>query len=342
MDFLVGLAAFVGGVVLLVGGGQALVKGAVALALRMGVSPLLIGLTIVAWGTSAPELAFNVSAAWQAKTALVMGNVVGANICNLALVLGVGALIAPLRVDSVIIRREQPILIALVATVTVMAFVPVGAGPAFGGATGVLLLGIFLVYSAVAIRAGLKQHPRDQTLASEMERSEGDERETRTIAGVVYVLTGLLLLGVGGHLASDGATRIALAAGLDPRIVAVTVVSLGTTLPEMITGIVAIRKGQIDLAVGNAVGSCLFNLGFIFPIAALITPFEMPPEAGGSLVAMGLLAVVLVPICRTHKFHIAKVEGAFLLGLYALYLAYETFQAVRGTGTPPIQALVGE
>jgi cation:H+ antiporter len=326
-----------GGMVLLLAGGRLLIAGAVSTATRLGVSTLLIGLTLVAWGTSAPELALNVVSASKGRGDLALGNVVGANICNMGLVLGLCALIRPLLVEVRIIKVE---LVLNAALLCLVAGVGLSVGlPWWAAAT---LLGVFAVYSAWTIRtavrqsAATRQERRDAAEAQAEAGAVGGEKVEGEPLGwlaiVVCFAVGLPLLGYGGSLASDGAVGIAAGLGVPPAIIGVTIVSIGTTLPELITGLMAVRMGQSDLAMGNAIGSCLFNVCAIFGIAGLIAP----PEVGGMsgpfalpMITMAILAVVLIPMSRTTGRTVSRIEGGVLLAAYALFLAASAMLAVH-------------
>lgn len=283
------------GLVMLLAGGRALVTGSLDVARRLDVPPLLVGLTIVAWGTSAPELAFNLVAAAQDKPDLVFGNTVGANICNLGLVVGVSALLARLVVHSTIIRRELPIMLAIFALLLLAATTPALYNALAGRLLPAALLAFFIAYSAFIIRAGLRARPENRRLAKEAEAATERVAQRRLPVSLMLMVAGLTLLAAGGNLAADAATEIALWCGLSERVVAVTVVAVGTTLPELVTSIIAVRRKEVDLAVGNAVGSCVFNIAMIFAAASLITPAPLP---GG-----GLRDLRLACVQRRHPDH---------------------------------------
>ncbi|MGE0480130.1 MAG: calcium/sodium antiporter [Phycisphaerae bacterium] len=316
---------FLGGLVLLLVGGRLLVSASVDTARRLSVSPLVVGLTLVAWGTSAPELALNLISAFKGRGNLALGNVVGANICNMGLVLGVCALIRPLQVSERLIRIEVWLNAAILVF---MAALGLSAG--FAAWEAVLMLGVFAAYSAWTIIAALRES-RDLSRSQQAAVLGPDpalpEPPMSWIMISACFVGGLALLSGGGSLASDGAVGLAITLGVPTAIVGVTVVSIGTTLPEMITGTLAVLKGQTDLALGNALGSCLFNAGAIFGLTALLAP----PVADGlfalPLAYMGLLALVLVPLTRTFGRTIARVEGAVLLASYLVFLGLAAMNA---------------
>ncbi|MFN0137657.1 MAG: calcium/sodium antiporter [Phycisphaerae bacterium] len=318
------LALFLGGLLLLLGGGRILVSGSIDLARRLNVPQLLVGLTIVAWGTSAPELAFNLTAALQNKPDLIFGNIVGANISNLGLVLGISALITPLAVASEIVRREIPLMIGMFALFAVLASGSHLADAAGGRLEGLLLLTAFAIYTGFAIQSGLRAKPADAPIEQQTSAAEIVINAPQTLwLSITMIVGGLALLGIGGNLAAGGATGMAQSLGLSDRVIGLTVVAVGTTLPELITSITAVLRKQTDLAVGNAVGSCLFNAGLIYGVCGLIVPAEVPADGRMAVGAMLLLGVLLWPMSKTFNAHIARVEGGALLAIYCITIAIE-------------------
>jgi cation:H+ antiporter len=323
----VNVVQFVGGLVLLLVGGRLLVSASVDTARRLRVSPLVIGLTLVAWGTSAPELALNLVSAFKGRGELALGNVVGANICNMALVLGVCALMKPLVVQERLIKVEIWLNAAILSFMAAL-----GATSGFAKWEAGLMLGVFGAYSMWTIMAALR-HTDQAKSPSAADTLGPDPTQSRTPMTWFMIaccfIGGLALLSFGGSLASDGASGIAIRLGVPAAIVGVTIVSIGTTLPEMVTGVMAVRNRQNDLAVGNAIGSCLFNAGAIFGVVGLIAP----PATGSNVIVplayMGLLALALVPISRTFGKTISRLEGGLLLASYAIFLTIAAFAAAR-------------
>ncbi len=312
------VAQFIGGLVLLLVGGRLLVSASVDTAKRLRVSPLVVGLTLVAWGTSAPELALNLISAYKGRGDLALGNVVGANICNMGLVLGVCALLKPLVVQERLIKVE----IWLNAMI-LLFMAGLGLWGGFATWEAGAMLGVFGAYSMWTIMAALRQSDKAASPAAANALGDDPTRE-KTPMGWLMIgscfIGGLALLSCGGSLASDGASGMAIALGLPAAIVGVTIVSIGTTLPEMVTGVMAVRKGQTDLAIGNAIGSCLFNAGAIFGIVGLVAP----PGVDGSLTLpityMAILSLALIPMSRTFGKTISRLEGGLLLASYAGFL----------------------
>ncbi len=319
---------FFGGLVLLLVGGRLLVSASVDTAKRLKVSPLVVGLTLVAWGTSSPELALNLISAFKGRGDLALGNILGANICNMALVLGLCALIKPLVVQERLIKVEIWLNAAILGFMTVIALLT-----GFDRWQAGLMLGIFGAYSMWTIMAALRQTDAAPSPAAADTLGNDPTREKAPMGWLMIASCfagGLSLLSFGGSLASDGASGIALALGVSGAIVGVTIVSIGTTLPEMVTSVMAVRKGQTDLAMGNAIGSCLFNAGAIFGIVGLVSP----PGVDGRLILplayMGVLAIALVLISRTFGKTVSRLEGALLLASYVGFLALSAISATRG------------
>ena len=318
----------VGGVLLLLVGGRLMVSASVDTARRLRISPLVVGLTLVAWGTSAPEFALNTVSAFKGRSDLSLGNIVGANICNLSLVLGACALIRPLVVTERLIRVEIWMNAAVLGLLAV-------AGTLFGLQPwlAALMLGVFGAYSVWTVMAALRKTEKAPSPAAAdiigPDPGHPGPPMSWLMIGTCFA-GGLALLSAGGSFASDAASAIAIALGVPGVVVGVTIVSIGTTLPELVTGTMAVRRGQTDLAVGNALGSCLFNAGAIFGVTSLITPPAAPEGLTVALLFMGGLAIALVPISRTHNRTISRLEGAALLAAYAAFLAISALSVTRG------------
>lgn len=301
-----------------------LVSASVDAATRLRVSPLVVGLTLVAWGTSAPEVALNLISAYKGRGDLALGNVVGANICNMALVLGLCALIKPLVVQERLIKVEIWLNAVLLASMAAL-----GLFLGFTWWKAALMLTLFGVYSLWAVVAAMLASAAASTPAA-ADTLGPDPTDTPKLLTwpiiAVFFVVGLGMLSIGGSFASDGASGLAIALGVPAAIVGVTIVSIGTTLPEMVTGVMAVRKGQTDLAMGNAIGSCLFNAGFIFGITGLVAPPVADATFTIPLAYMGLLALALVPISRSFNKTVSRLEGGLLL---ASYVGFLVLSAVR-------------
>ncbi len=295
----------VAGVALLYFGAEALVRGGVAVARFAHVPKLIIGLTLVAFGTSAPELVVSIDAAWKNSGDIAIGNVVGSNICNIALILGLSAVISPLPGDKSLRRIDLPFLVATTLLFTGLALGNGGIGRWSGGAMLALLIAYMLI--------------RIKLFPGELEQNaETSEARLSPVRGIVYALGGLLGLIIGARLFVNGAICLAQLAGVSEAVIALSVVALGTSLPELATSTVAAFRGETDIAVGNVVGSNLFNILCIMGIAPLIRPVA---TSGVGVVDFGLmtgltlfLALLMLLIDRLPRW-----SGGALLAIYALY-----------------------
>ncbi len=304
------LAAFqvISGLILLFAGGEALVRGAVGLARRAGVSPLVIGLTVVGFGTSAPELVVSIGAALDGVPAISIGNVVGSNIANVALIVGVCAVIAPIPCRPGMIRRDG---VAVLASSLMLLFA-VGTGDTLTRLQGLGLFTVLVGYLAFAWhgeRGGASDAPDPASAGAGMGPAAGAALTLAGIAGVV----------LGADLLVDGAIFIARDAGVSDLVIGLTVVAIGTSLPELATGIAAARKGEGEVAIGNVLGSNLFNILGILGLTAIVTPVAVDPAVLERDIWMMLAtAVVLVPFMAT-RLTIERWEGAVLLAAYVGY-----------------------
>lgn len=317
---LISIIFFVVGLYLLVKGADWLVDGSASIARRFGLSELFIGLTIVAFGTSMPELVVNLVSVFGGTPEVAIGNVVGSNVANIFLILGVAAIIAPLRVQSSTVWKEIPFSLLAAAAVLFLGFDAVlgGKESALTLGDGLMLISIFAVYMWYLIgmaRADASAQDGSDDAASSTKFSMG--------AAVLATLGGLVLLIVGGKLAVDAAIDIALAIGMSTSVVALTVVAVGTSLPELATSVVAARKGQADIAVGNVVGSNIFNVFWILGISAV---FGALPFSAGEFVPVLVAAfasLALFAFCFVGKRHtIQRWQGWAFVAVYAAYVAY--------------------
>lgn len=300
------------GAALLFAGAEGLVRGASSLARRFGLSPLVIGLTVLAFGTSMPELVVSVSAALEGASAIAVGNVVGSNIGNIALILGITALISPPRVQAQVVKVDIPVMIGV--SVLVVVLLNDGMLGRLEGA--VLALGL-LGYVAFQLLAA-----RKESGAIQDEFDEGVPPVTGSpLVDVLLVLGGLGLLVLGARWLVSGAVTLAESFGVPDAVIGLTVVAIGTSLPELATSVVAALRGEGDLAVGNVVGSNIFNLLGILGIAAVVHPLS---SAGISLVDLGVmlgLTVLLLPLMR-WGLRVNRWEGGALVAVYAAYMVY--------------------
>jgi cation:H+ antiporter len=318
---------FGAGIVLLIWGADLLVRGAAHLAAAAGISPLIIGLTIVAMGTSAPEMAVSLQAALAGQAALTLGNVVGSNIANILLILGLAALVAPLLVAPRLLQREVPAMIAVSFLLWLLA--ADGSISRLDGALLVTLLGVF-----VAVTVWTARREPEPTLVSAV---RPDHSRWGLARNVGLVLGGLILLVAGAQWLVDGAVVFARTLGVSELIIGLTVVAVGTSLPEIATSVLASLRGERDIAVGNVVGSNILNLLAVLGLTALIAPqpIAVPVSAlAFDLPVLVAAAVACLPIFFNGKL-IARWEGGLFLGYYVAYMAYLIF-AVTGHSALPL------
>ena len=305
--------ALLGGLVLLVAGASALVRGASALALRLGVSPLVVGLTVVAFGTSAPELVVSVQAALAGAGGIAVGNVVGSNIANVGLILGIAVLVRPLATDPALIRRDLPVLI--VATLLVGGLL---LDDRIGAGEGVLLLAGLVAYLGWNVVTARRQQGDADVL---VEVPDG-----AVWRDLLFVTGGLVALVFGADLFVDAAVRLAESVGVSNAVIGLTVVAIGTSLPELATTVIAAARGESEIAVGNVVGSNVFNLLGILGASALVRPLEAPGLGASDVAVMAAFAVGLVGMLLTGR-RLVRPEAAVLLLGYAVYVGYLASQA---------------
>jgi cation:H+ antiporter len=305
------------GLALLTVGGEMLVRGASALATSLGVSKLVIGLTVVAFGTSAPELAVNVAAALQGKSEIGFGNIVGSSIANIGLIVGSAALIRPLQVHRTVILREIPMMLLAAAAALALGLDQVleGRPDAFTRIDGCVLLLFFAVFLYYTINDALMQR-------SAM-RAE-DAPKSSPVRDLLLIVVGFAGLIGGGKLTVDGAVALARGFGISEVVIGLTVVAVGTSLPELVTSIIACAKGQSDLAIGNVTGSNIFNVLFVLGTTSVIAPVEIPVGGQVDLLIMAALTITVLPLSINPERRMGKGAGILLLGSYAAYIAWRT------------------
>lgn len=315
MSILLQIAIIVVGFALLLRGADALVAGASSLARRLGVSNIVIGLTVVAFGTSMPELVVNVFASLRNAHAVVLGNIVGSNFANIALILGIAAVIAPLAVQKATVWKEIPLAVLSIVLVIVMGNDVALDGTAanvIGRADGIMLLAFFIVFLYYVF--GLV---RDGNGLFEPKPELISGRRT-----ALLVVGGLIALAVGGKLVVDAATTLAKAAGIPTRIIALTVVAVGTSLPELATSIVAALRRNADIAVGNIIGSNIFNVFLVLGLSAVISPIPVARVVMTDVAATVAISALLFAFMFIGRRHLLdRWQGAFLVSLYVMYTA---------------------
>lgn len=332
---------FLLGLVLLIVGAEALVRGAGSLALRFGISPLVVGLTVVAFGTSSPELAVSVQSTWAGRVDLALGNVVGSSIFNVLFILGLSAAIVPLLVARQLVRQEVPVMVAVSLLLFALA-----ADGSVGRPDGVLLLALLAGYTVFLIR----QSRRDQSANAQDEIASP---MVRSLPGqLLLVAAGLGMLVLGATWLVDAAIAFARQLGVSELVIGLTIVAAGTSLPEVATSVVAALRGQRDIAVGNVVGSNIFNILGVLGVSAIAAPAGL--TVAPSVLAFDLPVVIAVSLACLPIFFtgytIARWEGWLFLGLYATYTLYlllaaqqhdalRPFSLVMAAGVLPLVAL---
>lgn len=310
------------GFVLLIKGADWFVDGAAALARLLKIPGVIIGLTVVAMGTSAPELAVSVTSAISRANGLCLGNVIGSNIFNLLMVLGVCAIIAPVAVEEGIIRRDYPIsIIVTVITAFFAGFMFLFSDAAKSAvwttkaATlsrfhGIILILLFIAYLIMTVFVAIKN------------REEGDDIESLPLwKSILFLIVGIVCIVAGGNIVVDNAKKIAYMLGMSETLVGLTIVAIGTSLPELVTSIVASRKGQNGMAVGNVVGSNIFNVLLILGVSCVINPIDIAFETVIDILILIAVSVLIYVFCITKK-KIVRSEGILMVLIYAAYTAF--------------------
>ncbi len=308
------------GLALLVAGGAALVRGASQIAARLEVSEMLVGLTLVAFGTSLPELVVNVLSGMRGETDLAFGNVVGSNITNVAFVLGLAAAITPIRIQSQIIRRELPLLLLATTVITVMALDTVFSGELakISRSEAVVLLVLFLIFLYIVFLDILHAQAHEPLL-SDMEIAPLGTRADSDRFRWVLVGAGILMLYGGGEMTVNNATTLADDLGVSKTVVGLFVVAIGTSLPELVTSVIAAMRGAPDLALGNVVGSNIFNTLVVLPSAGLFADIAIPRAGIGDLTLSLVLAAVIVPVFFLGNARLSRTAASGFLGVYLAY-----------------------
>lgn len=302
-----------GGLVALYFGAENLVKGSSAIGFRLGLTPVVIGLTIVAYGTSTPELFVGIAAAMEGKGNIVIGNVVGANILNIALMLGVAALIRPQVVRLQLLRWDLPILI-----VTYIAFALALMDGSIGRVVGGFFFAGILCYTIFNIVQARRETKREV----QQEFEEGLPKPSGNLSFEIgFIILGFFLLALGSDLLVNNAIAFSAEIGISEAIVALTVVAIGTTSPELATAVVAASRGESDIVFGNSFGSCLYNVLCICGAASLIAPIQAPDISFVDVGMMIFMALLILPLMRTG-YVLRRWEGALLILCYCVYLAY--------------------
>jgi cation:H+ antiporter len=321
---LVNILEIIGGLVLLIWGADRFVHGAAATARNMGVAPLLVGLTVVAFATSAPEILVSVVASVRGEPLLAIGNAIGSNIVNIGLVLGCVAIVRPIQLRSATLRREMPALLA-VSLLTVSLFLDSYISRIDGI---VMMTGLVIVMIWLA-RLGIRSSPSDPI---KMEYEAEIPKDVTMGMAIVWLILGLATLLVGANFLVDGSIEVARYLGVSEVVIGILLVALGTSLPELAVSMVSALKGEYGLAIGNIVGSNIFNLLAVIGVAAVIAPAAIAPSVL-SLHVFVMVAFTLVLFAMTYdydgKSELSRVEGIALLLAFIAYDTYVVMQNVR-------------
>ncbi len=333
---------FVLGLAALVLGAELLVRGASKLALSFGISPLVVGLTVVAFGTSAPEMAVSVQSAWAGQVDIALGNVVGSNIFNVLLILGASALIVPLVVNQQLIRQEVPIMIGVSLLLWVLA-----ADGGIGRWEGALLAFLVVAYTVLLVRQSRRETAAAQAQVDAEYSAAFASKPTGLDAHwgvqVLLILAGFALLVLGARWLVEAAVAFATALGVSELVIGLTIVAAGTSLPEVATSIMAALRGERDIAVGNVVGSNIFNILAVLGVSATVAPADLPvPQAmlAFDIPVMVAVTVACLPVFFTGS-EIARWEGALFLALYAAYALYLFLRATGHDALPGYSMAMG-
>lgn len=310
-QILYSLAVFIIGLIILYLGGEGLVKGSSRLARAMGINPVLIGLTIVAFGTSAPELVVSIIAAFKGSNDLIMGNILGSNIANIGLILGISALIYPISIKLTLIKVELPFMIFISILLLLLSQnLIIGH---FEGAILFILLISMIIYSCYDAFKEPKEIEKEYSELVQVDRSYNKN--------ILYIVFGVIGLSIGAKLLVDSAISIAQSLGVSQALIGITAVAIGTSLPELTTSVIAALKRESGIIIGNIIGSNIFNIG-ILGIISVLKPIEMKQHLlQFEFCIMILFSIILLPIMKTG-FKIAKTEGLLLLLFYLMFLRF--------------------
>lgn len=295
------------GFVLLVKGSDLFVDGSSSVARILGIPAVIVGLTIVSMGTSAPEAAVSITAGIKGSNEIAISNLVGSNIFNYLVVAGLSAAITPFLVDKEILKRDYPICLGVMAVTVIMCIDGI-----VSRIDGIVLLVIFVLYIAYLIINAVKNKTVDD---------DDNTKKLSPLKSILFIVIGLAAIIIGGQVVVDSAKKIAYAFGLSETLIGLTIVAIGTSLPELMTSIVAARKGQSAIAIGNVVGSCLFNLAFILGMSSSVTPIVVTADAlvdSAIMLAVNILGFIF---CCTNK-KLSRSEGIISIVIYIAYTAY--------------------
>lgn len=331
MWLLIAVLALLGGLALLVWSADRFVEGAAGTAKNMAIPPLLIGMVVIGFGTSAPEMLVSGLAAWEGNPNLGLGNAFGSNITNIGLILGITALLKPITVQSQIIKRELPILIGATAVVVLISI-----DGHYTGFDAAIILSLFAVLMSWSIWQGLRN--RDDSFGQDVQEME-DMKNLSLRVSLIWLVVGLILMIVSSRILVWGAVTIAQAFGVSDLIIGLTIIAIGTSLPELAASIAAVYKNEHDLALGNVIGSNLFNTLLVVGITLSITSVDIPSDLlyrDLPVVSLMTLALFAFAYAFDKQRQINRWEGGLLLLFYLTYVGWLIWEAVRTAGVEKV------
>jgi cation:H+ antiporter len=309
MDLLISIILFIAGVILLYKGADFLVDGSAKTALFLGVSKITIAITIIAYGTSAPEAGASIIAALESHESISLGTIVGSCLTNFLLILGLCAIVSSVETHKRIIKREMPMMIVVAALLASIALF-LGKITWFFGILFIILFSSYMVY---ILKTASKE--RENTLKLDVEKNNNVRKY------ILFIIVGLIGVIIGAKMLVDSSVSIAETLSIPPVVIALSVVSIGTSLPELAVSLLAAKKKEFDISVGNVIGSNIFNILFIIGICSIIVPIPIDVKSLFSMIFLLVVSLILMPILYTG-YKISKIEGVLLLGLYAFYIYY--------------------
>ena len=323
MELLKAILILVIGFVLLIKGADFFVEGSSSVAKKFHVPAMLIGMTIVAMGTSLPECAVSVTASLANNNSLAVSNVIGSNIFNLMVVCGACALFSPLTIRQDTLKKEFPLSIICAALMLVLGYI----GMTLGHIDGIIFLVLFVGYllwmiqSAKKARAAVLSDPGQSGQIEQAEFVEENIAILPTWKSLIFIIGGMIAIKFGGDFVVDGASSIASSMGLSQTLIGLTIVAMGTSLPELVTSLVAAKKGEVDMALGKVIGSDIFNILFVLGIATVISPISFLMENVIDIILLIIMSVIVLAFAWTRQ-QINRKEGILMLLMYAAYMVY--------------------
>lgn len=317
MEMIKNIAVLLVGFVLLIKGADFFVEGSSSIAKLLKVPSVIIGLTIVAIGTSAPELSVSITASLAGNNALSISNVIGSNIFNLLMVVGISAIMLPMKVEKGIMKKEFPMMLAVSVLMIGMLFITKLTDGEYGISRicGIVLFVLFVAFIIYMVVSAMKNRVE----------ADGEVKTHNMLVSIIFVVGGIAAIKFGGDFVVNSASGIAKAMGMTDTLIGLTIVALGTSLPELVTSIVAVRKGENDLALGNVVGSNLCNILLILGVAGSISPIMLKGTSGMEAMIDGIYMIIVSFITflfAKNKYEISRIEGALMVALYLAYMVY--------------------